>query len=125
MFSATCSFINQQHHQEHGRLRAPAAVTSIPVSIDSAAFKWCVSTTKNFRVVGLEVVGFGVTTADNGIETMSKRVLPWRQIRPKPHPESKEEDLMMMKEEEIKEHLMSANPEFRQLVEEHKLHEGR
>jgi len=31
---------------------------------------------------------------------------------------------MMMKEEEIKEHLMSANPEFRQLVEEHKLHEG-
>jgi uncharacterized protein YdcH (DUF465 family) len=28
---------------------------------------------------------------------------------------------MMMKEEEIKEHLMSANPEFRQLVEEHKL----
>jgi uncharacterized protein YdcH (DUF465 family) len=32
--------------------------------------------------------------------------------------------LMMMKEEEIKEHLMSANPEFRQLVEEHKLHEG-
>ena len=31
---------------------------------------------------------------------------------------------MMMKEEEIKEHLMSANPEFRQLVEEHKLREG-
>ena len=27
---------------------------------------------------------------------------------------------MMMKEEEIKEHLMSANPEFRRLVEEHK-----
>jgi uncharacterized protein YdcH (DUF465 family) len=26
----------------------------------------------------------------------------------------------MMKEEEIKEHLMSANPEFRSLVEEHK-----
>ena len=32
---------------------------------------------------------------------------------------------MMMKEEEIKEHLMSADPEFRRLVEEHKLHEGR
>ena len=31
---------------------------------------------------------------------------------------------MMMKEEEIKEHLMSADPEFRRLVEEHKLHEG-
>ena len=31
---------------------------------------------------------------------------------------------MMMKEEEIKEHLMSANPEFRRLVEEHKLYEG-
>ena len=29
---------------------------------------------------------------------------------------------MMMKEEEIKEHLMSANPEYRQLVEEHKLY---
>jgi len=27
---------------------------------------------------------------------------------------------MMMKEEEIKDHLMSANPEFRRLVEEHK-----
>ena len=27
---------------------------------------------------------------------------------------------MMSKEEEIKEHLMSANPEFRRLVEEHK-----
>jgi uncharacterized protein len=26
----------------------------------------------------------------------------------------------MMKEEEIKEHLMSANPEFRRLVDEHK-----
>ena len=32
---------------------------------------------------------------------------------------------MMMKEEEIKEHLMSSNPEFRRLVEEHKQHEGR
>jgi uncharacterized protein YdcH (DUF465 family) len=31
----------------------------------------------------------------------------------------------MMKEEEIKEHLMSANPEFRRLVEEHKLYEGK
>jgi uncharacterized protein YdcH (DUF465 family) len=31
---------------------------------------------------------------------------------------------MMMKEEEIKEHLMSANPEFRRLVEEHRLYEG-
>ena len=31
---------------------------------------------------------------------------------------------MMMKEEEIKEHLMSANPEFRRLVEEHKHYEG-
>ena len=30
----------------------------------------------------------------------------------------------MMKEEEIKEHLTSADPEFRRLVEEHKLHEG-
>ena len=30
----------------------------------------------------------------------------------------------MMKEEEIKEHLMSADPEFRRLLEEHKLHEG-
>ena len=29
---------------------------------------------------------------------------------------------MMMKEEEIKEHLMSADPEFRRLVEEHKVH---
>ena len=32
---------------------------------------------------------------------------------------------MMMNEEEIKEHLMSANPEFRRLVDEHKQHEGR
>ena len=32
---------------------------------------------------------------------------------------------MMMKEEEIKELLMSANPEFRRLVEEHKQYEGR
>jgi uncharacterized protein YdcH (DUF465 family) len=32
---------------------------------------------------------------------------------------------MMMKEEEIKEHLMSADPQFRRLVEEHKLYEGR
>ena len=31
---------------------------------------------------------------------------------------------MMMKEEEIKEHLMSANPEFRRMVEEHKQYEG-
>ena len=31
---------------------------------------------------------------------------------------------MLMKEEEIKEHLMSANPEFRRLVEEHKQYEG-
>ena len=32
---------------------------------------------------------------------------------------------MMMKEEEIKEHLMSANAEFRRLVDEHKQYEGR
>jgi uncharacterized protein YdcH (DUF465 family) len=32
---------------------------------------------------------------------------------------------MMKKEEEIKEHLMSENPEFRRLVEEHKQYEGR
>ena len=32
---------------------------------------------------------------------------------------------MMMKEEEIKEHLMSENPEFRRLCEEHKLYEGK
>jgi uncharacterized protein YdcH (DUF465 family) len=32
---------------------------------------------------------------------------------------------MMMKEEEIKEHLISADPEFRRLVEEHKLYEGK
>ena len=32
---------------------------------------------------------------------------------------------MMMKEEEIKEHLMSANPDFRRLVEEHKQYEGK
>jgi len=32
---------------------------------------------------------------------------------------------MMMKEEEIKEHLMSENPEFRRLVDEHKQYEGR
>ncbi len=31
---------------------------------------------------------------------------------------------MMMKEDEIKEHLMSANPEFRRLVEEHKQYDG-
>jgi uncharacterized protein YdcH (DUF465 family) len=31
----------------------------------------------------------------------------------------------MMKEEEIKEHLMSANPEFRRLVDEHKQYEGK
>ncbi len=33
--------------------------------------------------------------------------------------------MMMMKEEEIKEHLMSENPEFRRLCEEHKQYEGR
>jgi uncharacterized protein YdcH (DUF465 family) len=33
--------------------------------------------------------------------------------------------MMMMKEEEIKEQLMSANPEFRRLVEEHQQYEGR
>jgi hypothetical protein len=32
---------------------------------------------------------------------------------------------MMMKEEEIKEHLISSNPEFRRLAEEHKQYEGR
>jgi uncharacterized protein YdcH (DUF465 family) len=32
---------------------------------------------------------------------------------------------MMMKEEEIKEHLISSNPEFRRLVEEHKHYQGR
>jgi len=32
---------------------------------------------------------------------------------------------MMMKEEEIKEHLISSSPEFRRLVEEHKQYEGR
>ncbi len=32
--------------------------------------------------------------------------------------------MMMMKEEEIKEHLMSANPEFRSLVEEHKQYDS-
>ena len=31
----------------------------------------------------------------------------------------------MMKEEEIKERLMSANPEFRRLVEEHREYEGK
>ena len=31
----------------------------------------------------------------------------------------------MMKEEEIKERLISANPEFRRLVEEHKQYEGK
>ena len=31
---------------------------------------------------------------------------------------------MMMKEEDIKEHLISENPEFRRLVEEHKQYEG-
>lgn len=31
---------------------------------------------------------------------------------------------MLMKEEEIKEHLMSSNPEFRRLVEEHRQYEG-
>jgi uncharacterized protein YdcH (DUF465 family) len=32
---------------------------------------------------------------------------------------------MMMKEEEIKEHLMSSNPEFRRLVEEHRQYDGK
>ena len=32
---------------------------------------------------------------------------------------------MMMKEEEIKEHSISSNPEFRRLVEEHRQFEGR
>jgi len=32
---------------------------------------------------------------------------------------------MMMKEEDIKEHLMSDNPEFRRLCGEHKQYEGR
>ena len=32
---------------------------------------------------------------------------------------------MMMKEEEIKEHLISENPEFRRLSEQHKLCEGK
>jgi uncharacterized protein YdcH (DUF465 family) len=32
---------------------------------------------------------------------------------------------MMMKEEEIKEHLMSSSPEFRRLVEEHRQYEGK
>ncbi len=32
---------------------------------------------------------------------------------------------MMMKEEDIKEHLMSADPQFRRLCEEHQQHEGR
>ena len=33
--------------------------------------------------------------------------------------------MMMMKEEEIKEHLISSNPEFRRLVEEHRQYEGK
>ena len=32
---------------------------------------------------------------------------------------------MMMKEEDIKDHLMSANPDFRRLAEEHKQYEGK
>lgn len=32
---------------------------------------------------------------------------------------------MTMKEEEIKEHLMSSNPDFRRLVEEHHQYEGK
>ena len=32
---------------------------------------------------------------------------------------------MMMKDEEIKEHLVSSNPDFRRLVEEHRQYEGR
>ena len=31
----------------------------------------------------------------------------------------------MMKEEEIKEHLMSSSPEYRRLAEEHRQHEGK
>ena len=33
--------------------------------------------------------------------------------------------MMMMKEDEIKDHLVSSNPEFRRLVEEHKQYEGK
>ena len=33
--------------------------------------------------------------------------------------------MMMMKEEEIKEHLISENAEFRRLCEEHQLYEGK
>ena len=32
---------------------------------------------------------------------------------------------MMIKEEEIKDRLMSSNPEFRRLVEEHRIYEGK
>jgi uncharacterized protein YdcH (DUF465 family) len=32
---------------------------------------------------------------------------------------------MMMKEEEIKDHLTSSNPDFRRLVDEHRLYEGK
>ena len=32
---------------------------------------------------------------------------------------------MMMKEDEIKEHLISADPEFRRLVEEHRQYKGK
>jgi uncharacterized protein YdcH (DUF465 family) len=40
------------------------------------------------------------------------------------HP-NEEELMMMKKEEEIKDHLMSSNPDFRRLVEEHRLYEGK
>ena len=33
--------------------------------------------------------------------------------------------MMLMKEEEIKERLISSNPEFRRLVEEHRQYEGK
>jgi uncharacterized protein len=33
--------------------------------------------------------------------------------------------MMIMKEEEIKDHLISSNPEFRRLVEEHRQYEGK
>ena len=33
--------------------------------------------------------------------------------------------MMIIKEEEIKEHLISSNPEFRRLVEEHRQYEGK
>ncbi len=33
--------------------------------------------------------------------------------------------MMMLKEEEIKERLISSNPDFRRLVEEHRVYEGK